>query len=303
MDTFFGDISSEVEEFFRSPNAMRSLAILALSIIGALLLSKIVALFVIRLARIVANVSDNSTDAEKKVRLRRLETYLSVLIAIVRVLIVGFVAFYAWKVLSPTATVGIATVGASAFFIVLAGGTIGSLLRDITAGASMIVEGWYNVGDYIEIEPFLNISGVVERITLRSTRLRNLKGEIIWVHNQHIQSIRLTPNGLRTFEIDVFARSEKAGDALINKAIATLPTGTTRVARAPTITQSEKWGISLWRFAVVAQTAPGREWLIENHFVQSLHDSDDPQKPALVRPPIVRYVDEAAERSFKRSVK
>lgn len=303
MNTLFNQINFEIAEFFRSPNAIRSLAILTLSILGALALSKIVALIVIRIARLVAVVSDNSTDAEKKMRFRRIETYLTVFIGAIRVFIVGIVAFYAWKVLSPTATTGVAAVGASAFFIVVAGGTIGSLLRDITAGASMIVEGWFNVGDYIEIEPFLHISGVVERITLRSTRLRNLKGEVVWIHNQHIQSVRITPSGLRTIEVDVFAESREAGMDLIQKAIATLPTGTTRVARSPEINKTDQWGDKLWHFGVVAQTTPGREWLIEDYFVQSLRDGDSLKQPALVRPPIVRFVDEAAEKSFKRSVK
>jgi small-conductance mechanosensitive channel len=74
--------------------------------------------------------------------------------------------------------------------VVVAGQTIGIILRDLTAGSVMITEGWYKIGDFIKIEPFMEVAGVVERFTLRSTRLRALNGEIIWVHNQNITTIK-----------------------------------------------------------------------------------------------------------------
>ena len=55
----------------------------------------------------------------------------------------------------------------------------GPLLRDITTGSVMIAERWYGVGDYIIAEPFLNIQGVVEQVSLRSTKLRGLSGEVV----------------------------------------------------------------------------------------------------------------------------
>lgn len=164
-------VPTEISQFINEPNAYRSLVSLVIAFIGAFLFSKVIAVIIIKVARFVAKVSDNAPDAEKQVRLRRLETYLSVLIAITRALIVGFVAFYAWKIISPQATTGAATIGASAFFVVLAGGTIGMILRDITAGSAMIIEGWFNVGDYIDVEPFDKLSGIVERMTLRSTKI------------------------------------------------------------------------------------------------------------------------------------
>ena len=284
---------------------MRSLVVLIISIFGAFFLSKLIALLIIRFARFIATISDNSPDAERQIRFRRIETYLSVSIALFRALIVGFVAFYTWKLLSPQASSGAATIGASAFFIVLAGGTVGIILRDITAGAAMIIEGWFHVGDYISVEPFIGVSGVVERMTLRSTKLRSLSGEIVWLNNQHIQGVKLTPHGLRTIAIDIFVNNQKVGRNLIEKAVATVPTGTLKVARKPEILKEEAWGEHLWLFTVVGETPPGREWLLENYFVDSIRDLDERRRgiQTLVRPPIVRYADPAAERSFKRAVR
>jgi len=304
MDDFFTQVNDEVTAFFAEPNAMRSLLILVVSIIAAFWFSKIIALGIIKIAQVIATISDNAPDAEKQVKLRRVETYLSVSIALVRALIIGFVAFYAWKAFSPSASTGAAAIGASAFFVVLAGGTIGMILRDITTGASMIIEGWFHVGDYIDVEPFDKLSGVVERMTLRSTKLRSLTGEVIWVHNQHMQAVKVTPRGLRTIAIDVFVNNQNVGQSLIEKAITTIPTGTIKVARKPEITKIEKWGDHIWLFTVVGETPPGREWLMENYFVDSLRELDERRRgpQTLVRPPIVRFADPEAERSFKRAV-
>jgi small-conductance mechanosensitive channel len=298
-------LQSEFNDVFSGSNAMRSLIILLISLAAAFLLSKVVALGIIRIAQFVATISDNAPDAERQVRLRRIETYLSVAIALVRSVIIGIFAFYTWNILSPNASTGAATIGASAFFVVLAGGTISVILRDVTAGASMIIEGWFHVGDYIDIEPFENLSGVVERMTLRSTKLRSLSGEIVWIHNQYMNAVKVTPHGLRTIAVDVFVNNQGIGRKMIEKAIATMPTGTLKVIKTPEIAREEQWGEHLWLFTVVGQTAPGREWLMENYFVESVRELDDRRKgpQTMVRPPIVRYADPEAERSFKRAVR
>jgi len=291
--------------FLNSPNILRSLLTLALLFIVAFFISKIVAKLIVKLAQLIAVRSDQASSDEKKIQLRRVETYLSVINAVVRAIIIGVTAFYAWQVISPTASLSAATIGASTFFIVIAGATIGILLRDITAGAVMVAEQWYNVGDYVRLEPFSDITGVVEKMSLRSTKLRSLNGEVIWVHNQHIQAAKTTPRGLRTIAIDLFVNNEKVAQSLIGRVVQALPVGTMTVAQKPVIQKVEKWSDYLWLVTVVGQTPPGREWLLENYFVESLKELDAKRRGpnVLVRPPLVRFADPAAERSFKRAVR
>ena len=305
MDDLLQKLLNEFNLFFLQPNALRSVFILILTLILAYWFSNLIARLIVRIAQFVAVSSDTTNDTERQIRLRRVETYLSVSIAAVRAMIVGIVAFYVWKLLSPTASVSTAAIGASAFFIVLAGGTIGMILRDITAGSAMIIERWFHVGDYIRVEPFLDVSGVVERMTLRSTKLRSLNGEVIWMHNQHMQAVKVTPYGLRTIAIDIFANNDKVGRNLIEKAIETVPVGTMKVVKKPKINKAEQWGEKLYWFTVVGQMPPGREWLMENYFIDSLKELDDRRRgpKTFVRPPIARYADDAAERSFKRAVR
>lgn len=303
-DSLIQNSSHEVTNFFARNNAMRSVLILAVLLIVAYWLSKYLGLLLVKLAQSIALHSDTTPDAIKKIKLRRIETYLSIAVATVRALTVGVVAFYSWKILSPTADSSTAAIGASAFFIVLAGGTVGLVLRDITSGAAMVAERWFDVGDYIRVEPFWDVNGIVERITLRSTKLRNINGEVIWLHNQYIQGVKVTPRGVRTIVVDVFVNNEKVGINLVEKAVATVPVGTIKVTKKPKINKPEKWGDRLWLISVKAQTPPGREWLIEQYFIDSLvHLDKKRQGPdCLVRQPIARYADKKAEASFSRAV-
>lgn len=305
MDQIIQTVIQELHHFFTQPNALRSVLLLILALIAAYWFSKLIALAIIRIAQFVAVSSDSADNAERQIRLRRVETYLSVTIALIRALVVGVVAFYVWKLISPSATTSTAAIGASAFFIVLAGGTIGMVLRDITAGSAMIIEQWFHVGDYIRVEPFLDVTGVVERMTLRSTRLRSLNGEVIWMHNQHIHGVKVTQRGVRTIAVDIFVNNQRVGQGIIEKAIETVPVGTMKVVKKPKIDKVEQWGDKLFLITVIAETAPGREWLMEDYFIQSLKDLDGRRKgpTTLVRPPIARFADPEAERSFKRAVK
>ena len=201
----------EVGEFFQEPNAYRSVLILMACIIGAYILSKFLADFIIKIAQKVSVRSDIESNEERFIKLRQVETYLSVSIAVVRAAVVAIAAYVAWMFISPVASSGAAAIGASAFFIVFAGQTLGMILRDVTAGAIMIIEQWFNVGDFIKVEPFINVAGVVERLTLRSTKLRSITGEVVWIHNQQIQAAHVTPHGVRTLAVDVFVRDKERG--------------------------------------------------------------------------------------------
>lgn len=303
--TFFDDISTEIQDFFLQPNAMRSFIIMLLILLVAFFASKILAHYLIKAARAIAAMADNSNDVQKSIKLRRLETFLSIMAAAVRVIIVLITLYIAWRVLNPNSSAAVAAIATSAIIIVVAGATIGPLLRDVTAGSAMITERWYNVGDFVRIEPFIDVAGVVERVTLRSTRLRSLNGEVIWMHNQHMQAVKVTPNGVRTIEVDVLCSDVTLGKELIQKVIRTLPTSRMTVANKLRIVTTEKWDDGLWHIVVRGQTPPGREWLIEKYFIESLikHDEEYIKKKVLIHEPMVRFADAAAEKSFKRAVR
>lgn len=300
-------VTHDIIKFFSEPNAYRSVLILVACIVGAYILSKFLADFIIKIAQKVSVRSDIESNEERFIKLRQVETYLSVSVAVVRAVVVAIAAYVGWTFISPIANSGAAAIGASAFFIVFAGQTLGMILRDVTAGAIMIIEQWFNVGDFIKVEPFINVSGVVERLTLRSTKLRSLSGEVVWIHNQQIQAAHVTPRGVRTLEVEVFVRDKEKGLAVIKELAKAVPVSPTMLARALKVTKPEEWGGGLWRITATGQTAPGREWLIENFFVNAIKEVDagvrNKMNRTFVYEPIAHYADPVADKKFKRAVR
>ncbi len=301
----------EAWRFLTVPNAFRSVLILMISMLLAYWLSRFLAQAIIRVAHKVSDRSERESDDQRSLRYRQIETYLGITVATVRVVIVMIVGYVTWRILSPFATENQATnslaaIGAGTFFVVIAGQTVGIVLRDLTAGSVMITEGWFHVGDYVKIEPFMDVAGVVERFTLRSTRLRALNGEILWVHNQHITGVHVTPKGVRTIAVEVFVKDKARGEAAIGKIVRAIPTGKTMLAKPLTIVNSEKWGDEEWHFTVRGQTPPGREWLVEDYFLKAVEAIDNGKKrneKILAHPPMVHMADDDADRKFRRSIR
>lgn len=303
--------SDELIAFITEANPYRALLILVLAVIVSYWLSKFVARFIITVAQKVAVRSENESNSHKALRLRQVETYLGVTVAVVRVVIVAIMAYIAWRVITPEGSAalggsGAAAIGASAVFVVIAGQTLGPLLRDITAGSIIIIEQWFTVGDYIRVEPFMNVSGVVERLTLRSTKIRALSGEVIWIHNQKMDAVHVTPTGVRTLAVSIHVNNEERGEKLIADTIAKLPTGPMTLAQKLRITDKAQWSDDLWMITVVGKTIPGREWLIEEYFVSTLKKENEKlpkAKRLLEADPIVRHADPVSERKFRRAVR
>lgn len=310
-DDFFMRAGTELTEFFTQANPYRSFLILIASLVISYWLSRFVARFIILIAQKVALRSDTESNSIKAVRLRQVETYLGVTVAIVRVVIVAVVAYICWRVLSPYESSqiggsGVAAIGASAVFIVVAGQTVGPILRDVTAGATIIIERWFTVGDYVKLEPFWDVTGVVERLTLRSTKIRSLSGEVIWIHNQKIDAAHVTPNGVRTLAVDVLVNDKAEGEELIKRTISKLPTGHMTVAGKLKVVDTIKYTDELWMVTVQGKTVPGREWLIENYFVNQLKKENGrllKKNRVLEGDPIVRYADPETERRFRRAIR
>ena len=307
MEEMFQGMGKDINDLLAQPSAYRSVLILITAIVVSYIASRFLAQAIIFIAQKVSLRGDKSSNDAELVRMRQVETYLSITVAIVRAAVVAVTAYVAWRLLSPFASSGAAAIGASAFFVVFAGQTLGMVLRDLTAGVIMITEGWFHVGDHIKVEPFVDVSGVVERFTLRSTRIRSLSGEIICIHNQQMQAVHVTPNGVRTLAVDLFTRDVEAAKSAVGSIVATLPESASLLSKRLEITQVEEWGDGMHRIVVIGQTIPGREWLIERFFVDAIKEVDegktDKAEHVFAYEPIARYADPVAEQKFKRAIR
>jgi moderate conductance mechanosensitive channel len=280
----------------------RSILVFILFVVIALVLGRLIAHGLRWTVHRIGTQTDRTQDLSTVNRLRRIETYLIMSSATIRVLLVIF-AIYLWWIFEHPSGQPTALIGASALAAILVGGVLGPVLRDMAAGSFMMAEQWYGVGDYIRVEPFMDMQGVVERVTLRSTRIRTLNGEVVWVSNQNIQAVRLAPKGIRTLALELFVDNEAGGIKLIEKANRRLPMGPLLLITPLTVVSSEKVGDNLWHITAVGETAPGREWLIQDSAVQLIKWMDEKNKRQIIaHGPLARDADQLAERSFKRTI-
>src|SRR5438477_2542847 len=163
-------------------------------------------------------------------------------VAVIRAAI-AYAAFAAAIVLSAAQLTGgldkLSTLAGASFVIILAGFAIQRVLTDVIAGTMMFVERWYAVGDTIAI-PTLELQGVVEDVSLRRTRLRTLDGETIQVSNSQIPAVRVLPEGLKEFAIELFVSDRERGENLVLAVQRILPEGPTTFAKRPWIEEVDE---------------------------------------------------------------
>lgn len=293
LDIFFGDNTT-----------LKIIVVLLVAFLIAFIIGKILAKIILKLTQLIAVQSDEATSEERSIRLRRVETYLSVGLVLLRFTVIVLVMLIAVALLVDEPFRPATAIGAGTVFFVLAAATVGVLLRDLTSGSMMIAEKWYSVGDFIRVEPFMNVKGVVEQMTLRSTKIRDVSGEVIWMHNQYIQAVSVTPGGKRSEAIDVFVDNLEQAKKEFETMLRTLRPGPTMLASPLQIVETEQISDKVWRITIVGETAPGQEWLLEDFFVQALKEASERNRHFdILYGPMVRYSDDAAERRFRRAVR
>jgi moderate conductance mechanosensitive channel len=280
----------------------RSILTLLAAVLIAFILGRIFATFVRRLTHLLSKQADKTQNLTTVNRLRTYETFLVLSIAIVRACIMIFALYFWWVFSHPDQQPG-AVIGASALAALVLSGMLSPVLRDVAYGSLMMAEHWFGIGDHVTIEPF-SLQGVVERVTLRSTKVRSLSGEVIWVNNQSISAVRVTPKGVRTIALELFVSNLEKGIELVEETNRHLPTGALLVATPLSIMTEVSVGENLWHITTIGEVAPEREWLLLTFAVQVIKELDAANKtPVLATEPIARNADSDAERRFARTIK
>lgn len=282
---------------------MRSIGPLVVILIVTFLLGKLIGLGLRALSGLVRKRADSSTDLAAANWLRRAETWIILSVAIVQILLVIGAIYVWWTATHDEGSKSGALIGMSALAAILIGGVTGPLLRDLAFSASMMAEHWYGVGDVIAIDA-PKVRGVVQAVTLRSTKIRGITGETVWVANSAVQGVTVARRGLLWLAVELFVNDVEKAEKLIDDTNALLPTGSTLVAETLAITKVDQRASDIWHVTAVAGVAPGREWIIESAAMDIIKKLDEKNKPSiLVTEPIHHYDDHEAEKELRRAVK
>jgi moderate conductance mechanosensitive channel len=143
------------------------------------------------------------------------------------------------------------------------------VVQDILAGFFIVTERQYGFGDVVRISPLgvtTGVTGTVEEVTLRVTRLRNISGEVIFVPNgQIVQVINLSRDWARAVidvpipaSADVSAVTSALHD--VGKAAFADDQLKPLLLDAPSVMGVESLDVDQLVIRVVARTLPGKQF-------------------------------------------
>jgi small-conductance mechanosensitive channel len=141
-----------------------------------------------------------------------------------------------------------------------------NLVRDYLSGVFMLVEDQYGVGDVITVG---DATGTVENVTLRITRVRDVKGIVWHIRNGAIERVGNESQGWARAVIDFPVPFESdlatirnvlqaTGDAMWNE-----PTWRAVMLEAPEVWGAQEISSDQVVMRMVAKTAPLRQWEVE----------------------------------------
>lgn len=139
-------------------------------------------------------------------RMKRQKTLVTLLESLTRYGVYGAAVILVIGILSPGVTS--ALFGAS-LIVVLVGFGLQRLLGDVVAGALLLFEGHFAVGDVITLHQ-QNLTGTVEEFSLRTTTLRTLGGDRVTLLNGTMTAFTRWSYGQREFRLEMLVRDEQA---------------------------------------------------------------------------------------------
>lgn len=237
-------------------------------IVGAYFVRKILTQFLSRTIKHTVRHDLFPTEFDRKKRVQTLDALVG---ATVRIMI--------WVVAT---IMVISEIGINTGPLIASAGILGvalgfgaqSLIKDFMSGVFIIVENQYRVGDIVELN---NISGVVEQITIRTTVVRDLDGDLHHIPNGSI--------GVTTNKTMDFAQiNEKFTVALdtdieelehvinhVGEQLAADPTHKRHIIEPPHFARIDGFDKDGLVVRVFGKTSPGEQWAIKGAFYKSLN--------------------------------
>ena len=160
-----------------------------------------------------------------------------------------------------------------------------SFLRDVIAGFSIVFEGQYSVGDFVLIKP-QDVSGVVEELGLRMTKIRSLSGEVSYIPNGTMQGVVNYISGQQRFNVEVQVLNAEAASRVEN---ALGETSELYMSPPRLVERDEKDGRV--RIRIVAGVLPSMAWLVEENLTAQIKAAAG--EDSLAAEPLIYKVDQA----------
>ncbi|MGH9024279.1 MAG: mechanosensitive ion channel family protein [Acidimicrobiia bacterium] len=153
-----------------------------------------------------------------------------------------------------------------------------SLVRDFLSGIFMTVEDQYGVGDIIDVG---SVSGTVESVSLRTTRLRDVEGVVWHVPNGEIRRVGNKGQHWSRSLLDVpLAHDTEVGWAIeviqeVADGLSGDPDWKDQILERPEVWGLERFDADGLAVRVVVKTAPLAQWKVSRELRQRLKENFD----------------------------
>ncbi len=146
-----------------------------------------------------------------------------------------------------------------------------SLVKDFLSGLFILVEDQFGVGDIVDLDP--EVSGTVEAVSLRTTRLRSVDGTVWHVPNGEIRRVgnksQLWSRALLDIEIAYDADIEQAS-AVIKREADAVWKEHDEVLEEPELWGVERLGPNGVVLRLVLKTRPSDQWTVARELRQRI---------------------------------
>lgn len=172
-----------------------------------------------------------------------------------------------------------------------------SLVKDFLSGIFVLIENQYHVGDVAKIA---GVAGVVEKITLRATTLRDLEGNVHQVPNGSIDVVTNMTKQFSRYVLDIGVAYKESVDEVmeflkkLGEEMAADPNYSNVITAPMEVLGLESFGDSAIVIRVRFTTVPMQQWTVAREFRRRVKNAFDERGIEIPFPHRTIYLGEAA---------
>ncbi len=251
---FFGD----VREYVIDPGFLAKVLVAAFVVAAGIFVYRVLIYGVPRVLNWRWSRGGEALDAEEVARIKRRDTAITLVRNALRYAMLIVVASLVVSIFLEDA---IPAAASAAVLAAILGFGAQSLLRDVIAGLSIVFEGQYAVGDFVEVHPPQSVAGIVEELGLRMTKIRSLSGEVSFIPNGAITGVTNYVSGQQRFHVEV----QLSDDEATSRVLGSLGEGSELYLAPPRLEGRDDTEDGRVRLRISAGVLPSMAWLVEEH--------------------------------------
>ncbi len=156
-----------------------------------------------------------------------------------------------------------------------------SLIKDLINGSFILIEQWFQIGDIVSVD---NITGTVEKVSLRTTVLRDLNGVVHFIPNSEIKILSNKSQKWANAVIDVGVHYKENTDRVVQvlntvfDEIVQDSKYKKHILEKPKILGDggvNELGDSAVMFKILCRVTPEQQWTIERQLRKRIKDKFD----------------------------